>query len=94
MSKSQLKTQSVITFKPSVESKMTKQMVNHLDTLLSFKEPIKLKDSLMNFFLETLTRYHHDEDDLQSFGFVAEDLYFIHQFLTGLDEEIRKCNES
>ncbi|MGB3466802.1 MAG: hypothetical protein WBA74_16095 [Cyclobacteriaceae bacterium] len=73
---------------------MTKQMVNHLDILLSFKEPIKLKDSLMNFFLDTLTRYHHDEDDLQSFGFVAEDLYFIHQFLTGLDEEIRKCNES
>lgn len=94
MSKSQYNTQSVITFKPSVESKMTKQMVNHLDTLLNFTEPIKLKDSLMNFFLETLTRYHYDEDDLQSFGFVAEDLYFIHQFLTGLDEEIRKCNES
>lgn len=94
MLKSQYKTQSVITYKPSGDSKMTKQMVNHLDTLLNFTEPIKLKDSLMNFFLETLTRYHHDEDDLQSFGFVAEDLYFIHQFLTGLDEEIRKCNES
>lgn len=94
MSKSQYKTQSVITFKPSRDSKMTRKMVHHLDTLLNFKEPIQLKDSLMSFFLETLTRYHHDEDDLQSFGFLAEDLYFIHRFLTGLDEEIRKCNES
>ena len=94
MSKSQCKTQSVITFKPSRDSKMTSKMVNHLDTLLNFKEPIQLRDSLINFFLETLTRYHHDEDNLQSFGYVAEDLYFIHQFLTGLDEEIRKRNES
>ena len=47
MSKSQCKTQSVITFKPSRDSKMTSKMVNHLDTLLNFKEPIQLRDSLI-----------------------------------------------
>ena len=91
MSNSAPNLQKASSFQPSVNSKITKNMFTHLDDLLSVKDPGQLKDRLTNFFLNTLMHYHHDDEDLQGFGLVAEDLFFINQFLSGLEDEM-KCN--
>lgn len=84
---------NTITFELPFHSRLTKKMILDLDNLLDLIEPKEIKDNLTNFFIQTLSTYNHKDEDIQIFGNMAEDFYFLYQFLTSLEEEILKCEE-
>lgn len=93
MSTSKRNQRQIITVELPPQSRLTKEMIHHLDNLLDYREPNELKNNLFIFFLQALSTYHYKEEDVQLFGSIAEDFYFLHEFLTGLEEEILKRGE-
>ena len=87
------KNSHTITFELPFHSRLTKKMILELDHLLSFREPKEMKDNLVYFYFDSLIHMKSNEDDIQLFGNMAEDFYFLYQFFTGLEEEILKCEE-
>ena len=70
-------------------SKINQNIVNQLDDLLSEVELKKVKHSLTKLFFEYINlNVDYIEALPEDFGDTANDLYFLYNFLTNIDNEL------
>jgi len=74
-----------ITLAPVMAKMVDKNWNQSLEELFSYVPPDKLKRSMHELFRRYLQTINN-ETDLEQFKLLAEDFYFLHQFLENVEE--------